>query len=875
MSKFRNIAARFVGGERVSELDLSSRLIIGHLQITGTSLWAWYQLGSQKWQFTTTTQREQLWDQLTARLARLAGHVIKLRTTTKPYPSFEFARDLDHDTPHPLPDVPSAPTWDDYLERQQRRLHTRLLDEKVVTLGVRVGPAPKRDVVNALRNLQTHPVSRSEVGKLVDRLRTLDDIVAGSGLNGRPLDAGQMAWLMYRSVGMGMPVPTQAGMAGKVWESDDLLAFTDPVNWFYRPWSPTIRVAGTIAGREIVRHVAVLTVGRMADRRFPEDGGPPWMLETDRLDFPVEWSLSGLLVPPRELTRTVEYERNRAQGIESHYAEHAEEPPPAVARAIEQATQTYDEVTEGDSRVAVRFAGPIRLAVHAPSRDEALSRVRRVIDQYGDRLRIEIAHPQGQHELLREFIPGEPWSTTGYQRRFPVGYLAAAMPHVSSSLGTPTGPYLGYTIGSARRAVRHDGHYPMEHLNAPGLVPVTAEPGAGKSYLLGTLAYHAVRRGQPTCILDPSGPLARLCELSELSPFARQLDLTEADPGTLAPWQLIPEPRRNEFQSDKEYQRAVRRAHAERQQLGYDVMRMMLPNSLLTNHEADTALHDAIRVLGGAPSVNPSRAIEVLDAHASNISKELAQHLRDAAKFPLGELIFPEHSEPIEPSAADDKTLVVITMPGLQVPDPDMPRERWSTEELYAAPLMHLAAFYTARFIYGRRRGIRKNLLMDENHIMARWGSGRALFVRLARDSRKHDTATYASSQHPMDHLDIGKIEALIGSAFVGRLEDEEAATAAMRLLRAPEEYANAAMSLSPKMTGEIASDRSGEFLYRDASGRIETFRVDARWHPELHEALISTPGRESGQARVQPLHQSVGSSAPFLDPGYFDDEAA
>ena len=116
------------------------------------------------------------------------------------------------------------------------------------------------------------------------------------------------------------------------------------------------------------------------------------------------------------------------------------------------------------------------------------------------------------------------------------------MPNVDSELGTPTGPYFAYGIGSARRAARFDLHYGPERLNTPGLITVTAEPGGGKSVLIGSLAYNAVRCGERTIVFDPSGPLARLCRLPELAPFSRELDLTTSPAGTLSPYRLIPEP---------------------------------------------------------------------------------------------------------------------------------------------------------------------------------------------------------------------------------------------------------------------------------------------------------------------------------------------
>ena len=68
---------------------------------------------------------------------------------------------------------------------------------------------------------------------------------------------------------------------------------------------------------------------------------------------------------PQGSDAAIEFEQNRAAGISSHY-EHNLIPPPAVERAIE-GDLNLDEVTEGDTRTAVRFLGPIRLATYAAS----------------------------------------------------------------------------------------------------------------------------------------------------------------------------------------------------------------------------------------------------------------------------------------------------------------------------------------------------------------------------------------------------------------------------------------------------------------------------------------------------------------------------
>src|SRR4030095_5833829 len=100
---------------------------------------------------------------------------------------------------------------------------------------------------------------------------------------------------------------------------------------------------------------------------------------------------------------------------------------------------------------------------------------------------------------------------------------------------------------AVRRPVFLDLHFPMEVRERSGLGVFVAEPGGGKSTLLGALGYLAARRGVQVTLLDPSGSLARLCAMPELRPFSRVLNLTGSEQGTLAPYALTPKPVRSEF----------------------------------------------------------------------------------------------------------------------------------------------------------------------------------------------------------------------------------------------------------------------------------------------------------------------------------------
>ncbi|HZA04262.1 MAG TPA: ATP-binding protein [Propionibacteriaceae bacterium] len=887
---------RRITRQRRATFTPSTFRIAGPLSFTRGGMFATFVLGGQQWDFRSDSDRMLLWDQATFRWASLKGRSIKLRSTPRPYPSYEFARTLDEDTPSPLPDVPGAPSWDAYLEYGQRRLQQTGLDTKMVTLSVWVGPNPSRRVQEELIAGVEHPLP--ETVAVIEEILRVTNIVKGAGFNGRPVGPRDMAFLMHRSLSMGIPAPMHAGAGGGRWEPDEISSFFTRREWFYNPLSSsTVKVVAEHNGKVVERHVAVLSLGPLPDITWPESGRDPWMLASDKLGFPVEWSMTGAMLDPKDLSPAIEFEQNRAAGIQSHYAEHNLIPPPAVERAIEGATLNLDEVTEGDTRTAVRFLGPIRLATYAATEAQCLEQARALVDSYGERMNFELAHPRGQAQLLREFVPGEPWSTVGYQRRLPARYLASAMPNVDADVGTPTGPYLAYGIGSARRAVRFDPHYGPETLQQPGLFTITAEPGGGKSVLIGALAYNAARRGEPTIILDPSGPLAKLCELPELKPYSRVLDLTASEPGTLSPYQLIPEPQPGAYLDDQgrfnelDFGRAKRIAVAERQQLVFDVLRMWLPLGLLREVGTDVKLRSAIRntryrvLEAGLADVqtNPRWVVEEL-AKLDN-TEHIVAEIEAAAEFPLGELVMPDHTDPIPTEQSLDKTLVVVTMPGLEPPPEGLDRELWGSTERYTQPLLHLAAFFTSRFIYGRNRNQRKNVFLDENHQMATWGSGRALMVRLSRDSRKWDTAIGAASQHPDDALTVGRIDALQGAAFVGRLTKQSVAEKACDLLQCPRAYAPVIQALSPRRRTDTAGDQelpsealdTGEFVFLDPLGRIGKVRIDIDWHPGLREALNTTPGRRRlpTPAEAQPT--------PFLDPELFtsipliplDEEAA
>ena len=351
-------------------------------------------------------------------------------------------------------------------------------------------------------------------------------------------------------------------------------------------------------------------------------------------------------------------------------------------------------------------------------------------------------------------------------------------------------------------------------------------------------------------VLDPSGPLARLTELSEFRGIAEHVDLTTAASGTLNPFAVVARPIRKSYATEEAYIEAEVLAAQDRKLLALDVVRMLLPPSLDAIPATSLVISDAVRATRGEPTASLWDVVDHLEHLEESHGRVVANYLRDMAELPLSRLLFPS----VGPAQDRlDATLTVLTMPGIVLPPRSVSRNHWSTSEQLAVPLLHLASWYATRAVYGREMQSRKLVALDETHFLGEWSAGRALFTRLGRDSRKWNTCVLAASQNPSDVLGMD-VANFMSAAFVGRIEDEAAARDGLRMLRVPTGvgYERALAGLSAGR----GSGRSGgfrEFVMRDVDGNVDRIRVDLTANPSLLEALNTTAGRDApGAVEVQ-----------------------
>jgi hypothetical protein len=863
----RSRVARPRFNDRDPAIELAITEIAGHLTFTPNTVTAWYWLPEVRWAFRPDAEREALLSAISEQYAGLAGFRLHLRRTTRPFPADEWARVVDRNTPHPLSAVDGAPSWSDHLVAAQRHLLSVNHAEGQTYLGVTFARRSLGDsMAERLLRVFGRGVPEGERRRLGRTVEQFDEVLGAFGMRGRQVTPAELEWLLFRSVALCMSPPSLLSpVSDGQWERGDLLALTEQVERYRTPYGSTLKLVNRMTGEE--RHVAVLSVGRMEPLEIPERH-EPWLHFHERLPWPMELSSRVDVLGSGDSFRNLEHRLRMIRSQQLDYAEHGIDAPPELERLAKRALVIGDEMTTGLPIDSARAHGWHRIAVGGRTREECMERARRLIQLYSRELRISLQHPKNQDWLAREFIPGEPIANTGYLRRMPVKLLAAALPQAASTVGDRRGDLIGRTAGTCRRPVFLDMHFPMEVRERSGLAVFVAEPGGGKSTLLGALGYLAARRGVQVTLLDPSGPLARLCSMPELRPYSRVLNLTGSEHGTLAPYSLIPTPSREEFAvgppGDREFEIAVSNARAERRMLVQDICSMLVPPQVAREAATATLLRHAVRQVPAEETSTLDDVVACLSRLDDDEGRELANLLLDTAEMPLALLFF---GQPPAGLLGADAALTVITMAGLRLPDLKIEREYWSAEEALALPMLHTAHRLAVRRCYGGSMSSRKLVGLDEAHFMEGWRSGRSFLVRLARDSRKWNLAALVASQNPRDILGLD-VQNLVSTVFVGRIaEDVDIASEALRLLRVPVNDGYEATLASLSAVDSSSSSRLGfrEFVMRDVDGRVQKVRVDVSYVDGLLDYLDTTPASASASTGASSMLTPGSSALPAL----------
>lgn len=818
--------------------------VAGHVTFSDKRMVAWYLLDPQRWSFRTVADGEQLIEAHAAQIAELVGRTIYGRITTRPYAVQSWAEAAWNNSPAPTEGFAKI------LERDQVQLASRQQSEKLVYFGVDLG---SRSTTVDLTSRVLPDVARRELEAIAHRLDEVDEIMAGPGVDAIPAVGNDMAWLLARSFALGCPAPTQDVVEETHWDADALHEFTGTVHWSAEPLAQSVRIDTSTGERPLTRHAVVLTVGRMGELRIPEVD-EPWIAKTDKLPFPVEWAFRVEVRSPEDTSKEMNRLSDRVLAQRDHYLnDHGKQPPRQLARQADRAAAVEDEQRSGFDGLATRTRGWYRIAVSAPTQEEALARAKVVQKIYKPAIKIE--REFDQFRLAREFVPMEPLSNTGHTRHLPILKFAAGVPAATAEVGDKRGVLIGYTSGFAERPVTWDPWFGPEVVEGSGLVPIVGGLGAGKSFLAGGIVYKTGAQGVPWTVLDPSGRLGALADLPEFRGVAAAINLLQSEPGALNPYALVPEPQLGWFRGEPDAQHAFalakQAAESQRRDLMMDTLRWCLPAEDQDNPQVLAVMRDAVSRAEARPYSTAHGVMMALQNDPDTdraVASRVLRRLHEAAERELSRLFFASpqtgnHGDPLS-----DRRMTFFSLKGLAQLDETKPKTEWSYDELMSRPVLSLAAWSALRSVYRADFNERKGMFLDEVHEITAVSTGRTLVQKVATDTRKHDIAALVSTQNAANVVGQN-INNFVGAAFVGKTTDEDAQAHNCRLLGLPigVGYEAEFAKLSRRSRRAETTGAPREFIFRDGmggddgKGGVEKIRIDYSNHERLTAALNTT----------------------------------
>ena len=812
-------------------------------------LWAYYVLAPQDQMFISPHDRERTYGSQIFRLRSLVGRRIWWRGTLSPSPVSAYGEAMMRAADGMSP--ARAAAYADMIGAAQKVMIGYDAMNPVCTLGVQItkryiepehlqlvaGSGPIQNDLSFLNDV------RRELGQVTVAVRR-------EGFMARPINGPGLMWLTHASRGMGCPTPPlvlDSNATARAWESVD--GFSDGLYATAGEFSPTVHVSALRSLAQYDAHVVVQPVEDFGPRDLEDHSVLPWLGwvlgQNEPGIGPVEYVVLGEIVAGEDLIQTAGLDRKRAESTREDWEQHNETPPPAIGRGIHLAAKIEDEVTTAPPEIAARFQGVVLLATSGPTVGDALDRAEQLRLHAAREQKLTLAHDvKAQYALYRAFAPGaretgDPAVIEGYVTRMPLYYLASAIPNgfapSGDRVGMPVGP-----IGGATDFYVYDPHGAPAR-NVSGLTAILGKQGAGKSSFAGAAIYWSSLSGHRNVFTDPAGMMRRLCELPELKDDSYVFDMSKARPGVAVPSLLIPDPSRRDYPNEMAYERAMAEAKLSRVDATLDVFRELLPYPIVMSEQGAylmSAIESVVAEHGSEYGSNPWYLLEQMEKD-SDYGRQAARLLRARGE---GSVFFPDRGQNVDDrdlrARFERATLTGISMEGIAVPPPGLPRPMWTRDQMRSAPLLLVASLLAMRVMYADRNP--KLLTLDELGILASHGQGASpLIVRSGTESRKWGATVHVVGQNPTMFTSLGdEISNLLGAAFIGQMEPKTA-RACLPLLGLAEDSGH---------DYTIASLERGEFLVSRTTGQgaipavRRTYMDRGWWNERLWAALDTTP---------------------------------
>lgn len=753
----------------------------------------WYVMGEQNTSGLAPHEEQAVAERLAYALSNVRGYRGRMHLSAKPFQVEHWGRELERRAVDPLPDTPGTPSFADWVEQMGMALAESHAAEPLAMCAFVAKTSVSK---KAWRRIVAHFTKKpwdSTIphDELNEEVTELDRVMALPGVDARRASTAEVDWLTHRGHALGVPAPALPFLGESVISTEQMRRYTDPAQVTYDPREDTLKVRVLRAGEQVEKRAAILAVSTLAGRRYQplDQTMTHWMSVHRQEGMPeVEWMVDFEVIDPRPREANLLNVVTRLSNISAVFRANKTNPPLDLKIAEQQVMRAHQDATSSDQTTATWVKARMYIAVPGESDKDVRAKVKKLTTAASQKKGVELTWaPRSQYAFSDAFLPGvRPPAHAGLAPEMPARLFATGMPNAAESLGDQQGALVGHMKYDRNRPVLVDLHYAHE-IDVSGTVAIIGDQGAGKTFTVNTLLYNQARMGDHCAYFAPDGQGARLGKLPEIAPYFQHIDLTgkDAQPGILAPTQLIPPVQRSAYPNDTAYREALFRSQRARNTLVYERLFECLPYQM-RGPAAEAALTHAIGRVGTEYGTNPWHYIDEL-RRGDDQAKKIAQILAGLAEqSDEGALLFPASASD-EVGVAENyrdsgRRVTVVSMQELKAPRKDAKPAGWSRSQRMFFPIMASAAFLTARMVYADFT-TPTTTAFDEGKKLARTDSGMFLMTDLAENaSRKHKASVIFTMLDPQPLVD-GEISNLVKMWMLGHMEDVKLAEKAARLM--------------------------------------------------------------------------------------------
>lgn len=680
---------------------------------------------------------------------------------------------------------------------------------------------------------------------------SITDSLSSSWLMAIPIHRRRLEWIVRHLDTPGLPTPDCAPADAQTWGAGEwrtvLSSYTEEVD---------LGVVGKDRYRCVqfeaptgggTTYAAYLPVSHIPNELH---FGQNWLHHASALDFPVDGSLRFEVIDPDRAEKDLEKPIFAAEAQEEEDSEAGVRTDDATMQQQQGLRNVKTQVQMGRQPLVY---WQCVFAVYDTDKDALLSKVSRLIRHYHD-IDFELVCPRNdQRELFYQSMPGSDVLVEDWMNRTDTGYLASAMPWLTSTVGDRDdghGLYQGYTIVRDSQQVPKKGvpvFFDLQNVvddmgKAPTEV-VAGFPGSGKSVSRGLkVAHEDALRGVTQFVWDPKGdflPLKRWAARMSLNPDKVKLvDLYDPNNSVSLDAFAIAE-------VDSKAKIDQRATSAR------DVLTQLCSQYTAPSAEGRGEYLGVIRAAVGAVMARevedgtPPTMRSVLDVLWSftrgdfsaldrdeyttkrfedwrDRAQTLRSHLVSVEQSVLGRLLFRNPEEgTMKITPGDLVIFIAIKMV------PTEPNQTPSEESLVSDVISGLMTDFIRSLLFQLDDHVTKAAIFDEWHVIKRSSRAEALLDWMRRMGRSKRCMVRQMSQSAAD-FDKGSLS----TVWCGYAQNDEEAEMSCDLLGIEKSDQNIKL---------LQAMEAGQFLFKDVLGRVAHVQVDI-WDDAMLKWFNTSP---------------------------------